>query len=376
MRKIILTILMIALLVTLTGCNREKKGSENSGEDLTPTTQPQATLPPEGTPGDEEIGKAIGEEGVITLEDYFPIEADTEYVYEGSGNEYASYRRFIDYIDIENKKLQTRTNNGGTETVRVIQIKDGALSVINLASETYYRANFMSQESTDGAEVLLMEPLTKGTSWQLRDGSKRYISAEKVPVTTPYGSFDALEVTTESEDSITQDYYAIGVGLIKSIFRSEGLEVSSTLSAVNKNAVLTQPLTLYYPDADEKIYTEQSELVMSTGTEVYSVLEKAMKAEPPKATYLPLMGKNTRINSLVIEEDNILHVDFSREFVTEMNAGAGYELLILQSVTNTLGTYFGTSKVLITLEGKPYESGHVLMNEGEVFEVNMDKVMP
>jgi len=118
-----------------------------------------------------------------------------------------------------------------------------------------------------------------------------------------------------------------------------------------------------------------SELALPTGSDVLTVLEEAMKKEPPKDTYLPLMSKNTKLNSLTLEEGNILHVDFSRAFVDEMNAGAGYELRILQSVANTLGNYFGISKVRITLDGKPYESGHILMNEGEVFEVSMEDVV-
>ena len=370
MKKLILLFIMIILLVTLVGCKKEK----NNTEAPSPTIQPSVTLPPEVTPEEEEPEGSEDEEKILTLEDYYPLEADTEYVYEGEGNEYAAYRRFIDYIDPLNKKLQTRTNNGGTETVRVIQIKDGALSVNYLVSESYGRVNYMMEEATEDAEVLLMEPLTKGTTWLLKDGRKRYISAEKVPIITPYGSFDTLEVTTEGEGSISKDYYAVGVGLVKSLFLSEGLEISSTLSMVNKNAVLTQPIMLYYPDADERIYTDWFEGKMKTGTEAIAVLEEALKTKPVKDTYLPLISENTRINSLSVEED-ILHVDFSPEFVTDMNAGAGYELLILQSVTNTLGRYFGVSKVLITLEGEPYESGHVLMNKGEVIEVSMEKVV-
>ncbi len=366
MRKLILSLIMISLLVALTGCNKEKSSDKNGESDLSPTTPPIVTLPPEVSPGEEEV---------FTLEDYFPLEGDTEYVYEGEGNEYASYRRYIDYVDVTSKKLQTRTNNGGTETVRVIRIQDGVLSVIHLEHESYIRANYMDKEAGTEEEILLMEPLTIGTKWQLSDGRWRSITAEKVPVTTPYGSFDALEVTTEGEDDTTKDYYAAGIGLVLSIFRSEELEVSSALSEVKRDAALRQPLTLYYPDVDEKIYTNQSELALTTGEEVQSALENAMKAEPPKDTYLPLISTNTRINSLNLLEDGNLHADFSREFVTEMNVGAGYELLVLQSVTNTLGNYFGVSKVLITLEGKPYESGHVQMNEGDTLEVRMDNVV-
>jgi spore germination protein GerM len=371
MKKLIISIIVVTILLLLAAFSKIKKDEDR----LSTTPQPTITLSPEVSKGEDKTEDATEEEEKLTIEDYFPMEADTEYVYEGEGNEYAAYRRFIDYIDNENKKLQTRTNNGGTETVRVLQIMNGSLSVIYRMDECYYRANFMNQAAGDDTEVLLMEPLIKGTKWILRDGSKRSITGEKVPVTTPYGSFEALEVTTEGESGATKDYYVVGIGLVKSLYQSEGLEISSELSAVNKGTALTQQLMLFYADADEKIYTVQSELSLKTGTDSRSVLEEAMKKAMPKTSYLPLISANTKLNSLTLEKDNTVHADFSGEFVTEMNAGAGYETLILQGVTNTLGNYFGTDKVLITLDGKPYESGHILMDEGEVFEVNMDQVV-
>jgi hypothetical protein len=53
-----------------------------------------------------------------------------------------------------------------------------------------------------------------------------------------------------------------------------------------------------------------------------------------------------------------------------MNAGSGYESLILQSIVNTLGGYYGVDKVYITIENKPYSSGHIEMKKGEVFKVD------
>lgn len=372
MKKLIIPIIVVTLLIILAAFSKIRKDDDR----FSTTPQPTITLSPEVSKGEEKTEDVVEVEETLTIEDYFPLEADTEYVYEGEGNEYAAYRRFIDYIDVKNKKLQTRTNNGGTETVRVLQIMNGSLSVIYHVDECYYRADFMNQATGDDSEVLLMEPLIKGTKWILRDGSIRSITGEKVPVTTPYGNFEALEVTTEDESGgTTKDYYAVDLGLVKSLYQSEGLEISSELSAVNKDTALTQQFMLFYADADEKIYSVQSGLSLKTGTDIRSALEEAMKKEPPKPSHLPLISSNTKLNSLTLEKDNTVHADFSGEFVTEMNAGAGYETLILQGVTNTLSNYFGTSKVLITLDGKPYESGHILMGEGEVFEVNMDQVV-
>jgi spore germination protein GerM len=85
-----------------------------------------------------------------------------------------------------------------------------------------------------------------------------------------------------------------------------------------------------------------------------------------------LLGPNVKINSLYLNKDNVVYVDFSKEFTTQMNAGSGYELMILQCITNTLGEYYGVNKVYITIENKPYSSGHILMKKGEPFIVNTE----
>jgi len=372
MKKLLATISVLLLLLLLSGCNRAKQ-NENNTTTITPTAQPVVTMTPTVTPEDNKADAVINEK-TLSAEDYFPLEADTEYIYSGEGNEFAAYNRYIDFIDLTAKRIQTRTNNGGTETVRVIEVKDGKASVVFLQNECYYRANFMDR-TNQKEEILLMEPLIEGTNWTLPEGRKRFISGTKVPVETPYGSFEALEITTNETDGTTKDYYAVGVGLVKSVYEADQMRISSNLDQVNTNRAFTQNITVFYPDADEKIYTEQVTLSFKTGDDIVLAIENAIKKETTKDTYLPLLSADTRINSLYLDEDNIVHVDFSKEFVTGMNAGAGYELLILQSVANTLCNYYGVNKVSITLEGKPYESGHVLMREGEVLELNMENVV-
>jgi hypothetical protein len=365
MKKIILIMSMILMLALLNGCNKDKEDNEGNQNTQTPTTQPEITQPVE-----EE------EEETLRIEDYYPLQADTEYVYVGEGNEYASYNRYTDYLDKDNNIIQTRTNNGGTETVRVIEIKDGKVSVIAIVNESYYRSNIMDKEvSEDESEILLMEPLVKGTEWELPDGRKRFISETETNIDTPAGSFRALEVTTLSEDSTVKDYYAYQVGLVKSVFESGDLEVSSLLGEINTDTPFTQTIDIFYPDVDEKIYVEQMTLSFRTGDVTSQVLQEAISKEVEKESYLPLTSTNTKINTLELGYDNIVDVDFSEELVKEMNAGAGYETLILQSITNTLGNYYGVTEVSITVDGKPYESGHVLMKEGETFKVNMDAVI-
>lgn len=373
MKKLQITASVLLLILLLSGCNRAKQ-NENNSTAVTPTTQPVVTLVPTVTPEDNNADAVIDEK-TLSIKDYFPLQADTEYIYSGEGNEFAAYNRYIDFIDLTANRIQTRTNNGGSETVRVIEAKDGKVAVVYLQNECYYRANFMDKTNQKEEEILLLEPLVEGTKWTLPDGRMRFISSTKVPVETTYGSFEALEITTNETDGTTRDYYAVGVGLVKSVYEADQMRISSNLDQVNTNRAFTQNIAVFYPDADEKIYTEQVTLSFKTGDDIVSAIENAIKKETTKDTYLPLLSADTRINSLYLDEDNIVHVDFSKEFVTGMNAGAGYELLILQSVANTLCNYYGVTKVSITLEGKPYESGHVMLREGEIMELNMDNVV-
>jgi hypothetical protein len=369
---------MMLLLVLLTGCKKESQNGEENAGTPTPTTQPLVTLPVEDVTDEDSSGTDTeNTEDNSIIQDYYPIQADTEYVYTGEGNEYASYRRYTDFVDSTNNKIQTRTNNGGTETVRVIEIKDGKISVVSIVNECYYRDNIMDNNTAalEEPDILLMEPLVQGTKWTTPEGDNRFISGTEVPIETPTGSYKAIEVTTESEDSTTKDYYVPQVGLVKELFQSEAMEVSSTLSEINTATPFTQTMEVFYPDSDGKIYVEPITLTFHTGDDTKEIMQEALRKEGSKDSYLQLASANTIINSLKLGEGNIVNVDFSTEFVQEMNLGAGYEELLLQSVTNTLGNYYWVQKVNITLDGKPYESGHVLMKEGETFTVDMEKVV-
>lgn len=65
----------------------------------------------------------------------------------------------------------------------------------------------------------------------------------------------------------------------------------------------------------------------------------------------------------------MVYIDLNKAFVTEMNAGSRYESMILQSIANTFGHYYNSDKVVLTIENKLYESGHVAMKKGEYLKV-------
>jgi len=381
MKKLKITVAMMSMILFLVACGA-------NGSKDTPVETPQETPQEEPAQEEAETPAEAPEEGAetpseapveeeakeLTVEMLYPFEADTYRVYEGKGNEYASYDVYVDFM--QSDRIQIRENNGGTEIVRVLEKKDGMLKEVIFEPETYYKENFLTKEANTD-RILLMEPIEVGTTWK-NDNETNTITAVDKEVVTPYGTYLAVEVTrvtkNEKDEYTNIDYYAEDMGLIQSLNIGEGYEVSSSLQKVEKNAVQKKVVNFYYPNAmDERIFLYRKEIEFTTNDIPRILIIEAYKELPKEAA--PVLTPNTKVNYLYLNQDGMVYVDLSRDFMNEMNAGAGYESLILQSLANTFGDYYGTSKVMLTIDGDTYESGHILLREFEPLEVNYDSIV-
>ncbi|WP_034549505.1 GerMN domain-containing protein [Carnobacterium funditum] len=302
--------------------------------------------------------------------DYFPETANKQYVYVGEGNEYASYNVFTDYE--ANNRKQTRTNNGGTEVVKVLALEENQLIVLLNQGEIYTRENCLERQTTnenEEIEILIKKPIKAGTSWETIGERTRSITAINVSVTTPVGTFETIEVTTEGTEDKEMAYYAPNIGLVKSVFASEGYNVTSTLSEI-KDASLVQIIRFYYPESDgETMSFVDKKVTFKTNDVTRKKIEEAYK-EVPNDKVGNVLSKNAKILSLYLNKDGHVYVDVSKELTSEMNAGSAFETLIIQSLVNTIGGYYYTNEVYLTVEGKPYSTGHIQMKKGEPFIVD------
>lgn len=296
------------------------------------------------------------------ISDFFPFNENVNMVYEGEGNEFAAYTTYIDFL--KGDRIQIRTNNGGTETVKVLENKDGELRMLLEIPETYYRMDLTDTQGQE-AEIVLKEPLETGTSWSLPDGSTREITDMEADVVTPLGNYKAMEVTTTSSENVVKDYYAKDVGLIKTVYEVEGDEITSTLKEIVEEGTWDFTLTAYnyqLTNTDIRSTNEDLPVSLKTNEDVRGILETEFRDEG-------LMSAGTMLLSLARDEKTgMLTADFSKSFVTEMNAGTSKEIGVLSSVINTLGAHFQVQKVRITLEGESYSSGHIQLDADEYFE--------
>lgn len=313
----------------------------------------------------------------VSVGDYFPFKENAHLTYRGTGNEYAGFESYVDYIN--NGAIQLRTSNGGTESVNVYVVENGAVKKVFKQDETYYRYDFTGERTMN--EILLMEPLAVGTSWTLDNGAARRITAVNAAVTVPYGTFTAIEVTTTDKDSTIKEYYAAGTGLVKRVFTSNedpSSPVTSELERFEEGSPLNQNARFYYPDFNNnKVAYIEKTIEFYTGDNIVSKFEYEFKHVPAGSKLTPVMPEGATINSISYNRNTrVVTVDFSNKFITEMNAGSALEGMILNSVANTLGYYFATDKVAITINGGRYESGHFLFDTGKYLPMDLEGAIP
>lgn len=309
---------------------------------------------------------------ISNVKEYFPINNNVRYFYDGKGSEFASLQMTVDYTD--ETKVQQRWNNGGTEIVSVLAYENDKIVETFSMGEIYYRENFLNR--SEKHEVILAGPIKKGNTWTLSDGKVRTITETAKVITTPYGQVESVEVTTEGSSGKTVSYYAKEIGLVKTVTIAGKDEVSSTLNRIVKNDTVYTPIRFYYPNInDDKIYYDERKIAFQTNDNpAEKFLEELRDTAPYECGFV--FTKNTKINSLIFNLSESVKLDLSEAFLTEMNAGSGYEAMLLKCIANTFGYYFNASKVLLTIDGKEYSSGHIYFEKGETMSVDFSGTEP
>ncbi len=335
-----------------------------------PTASPSPAPPSPSAPPESPAGP--------TVTDYFPFKGDVTMTYEGTGIEYAGYVSTVDFI--KSDAIQVRTDNAGTVTVSVYALEDGALVRVFSRGETYFRQDFTDQRNM--SEVILPARLELGTQWTQSDGVQCEITSAEAAVTVPYGSFTALEVTKTYPDSTVKEYYAKGFGLIKSEFTSASdpsFTVISQLASYEEGKPAAQTVRLYYPSTRaERIEFVDEIFELYTGDAMAPKLGDALKNPPGDGGLAAVLPPRAAINSMTFDPENwLVTVDLNGAFLDDMKAsGSSREGIILECVANTVGGYYQTDRVQITIDGGTYESGHFLFESGDFLPFDPDNAVP
>lgn len=289
------------------------------------------------------------------------------YHYEGSGNEYASFTWNPQFN--EENYYQIAKDNGGTVMLEVYEYTDDEIIRVHSQGEGYYRDNLTSiwgLDSFEESEVILKAPIAVGTTWTNGDTTYEITALDK-EIEVPAGSYQTIEVTMETEQTVTKRYYAEEIGLVYEQTEIEGSLIESKLAKIETDTLETISLTVYQPDDQlmglDKIDTE---LALETNEPARMALKELLSGNVEGMDHVFILPDESEINYLFLNKDNIVEADLSDEYISKMNVGAGAEQFFLQGLVNTLAAYYGVQDVLLTIDEEPYESGHISLEEGQV----------
>ncbi len=310
----------------------------------------------------------------IKVSDLIPFKENVKLIYEGYGNEFASQEVFFEYID-ENM-AQLKIINPGTNSIRILQKTSDQIKEVYYEGEFYHIEDMRSVKPIKDI-IAIKEPVEVGNSWMVENSYKREITGVGVEIETPYDSFNAVEVTTTLDGGAKSiNYYVEGIGLVATIYSAnDGTQVKTLLSDIT-NGPMERDIVVFYPEDSQQFDTVfvNHKLLFNTNDSLESVFENIFKY-PVKDGLIALISEDTVINSIRFERNTWrVEIDFSKELIPGWNVGSSLEAELLKSIVNTLGDFFDTDSVYITIDGKPYESGHIALKEGEEFIVNYNGI--
>ena len=317
---------------------------------------------------------------LVKAAELFPFASNVHMKYKGTGNEYAQYETYVDYI--REGVMQLRNSNGGTVSVIVYKHEGKSVKKVYQQGEIYYRHDFTSKVNRN--EILIKEPIVKGNSWILSDGAVRTITDIRKQLKLPSGDYTAVEITTERADTIQKDYYVLNKGLVKTDFaaKDNSYVVTSELEQYEMGAPYRQRLRFYYPFMDfhlERIFYIERDIELYTNQDMKKIFEEQLKLVPTGSGLTRTLTLSTKVLGYTIDETyGSVIVDISSDFVREMNAGTTLEGMLLQSIANTFGHYYQKAKVGLRMDGRDYESGHFLFRAWEYLNVdyNINQFQP
>jgi len=342
--------------------SQENKDKEKSVEDVTKSPSEES--------GDES-------EAANELEQWLPKTPNVERIYTGEGSEFAEFTTYPQFI--HENTVQIKHQNPGITTYSIYEYREDSIVEISTHHGGLMRDDFANTAKTsdsEGEEIILKALIEVGTQWEDRDGQSVEITATDLELAAPNGTVPGIEVTTTTIDQDGYEgkihrYYGKDIGLVKEVTElgsDAEMTVTSTLTEYNTDTVEKIPFTLYaldYQTLDQAVEIEM-EFELKTNDPIRLALTDKLKEElDNEATNL--LPDKAMINYMYLDDDRIVHVDFSKELATEMQAGASGELEILYRIVDTIANLYQAEAVNLTLDGDAYnKGGHVHIDKNQL----------
>lgn len=342
--------------------SQENKATDESAEDTTESSAEDSN----------DKSEAVNE-----LEQWLPKTPDVERIYAGESNEYAEFSTYPQFITEDS--IQFKNQNPGIISYHIYEYREDRIVETFTHHGGLMRDDFANTAKTsdsEGEEIILKTPIEVGTQWEDRDGQSVEITATDLELAAPNGTVPGIEVTTTTIDQDGHEgkiyrYYGKDIGLVKEVTELSSdaeMTVTSTLTEYKPDTVEKIPFTLYaldYETLDQAIEIE-TELELKTNDPIRLALTDKLKEELDSEV-TNLLPNDATINFMYLDDNNVVHVDFSEELATNMQAGASGESEILQRIVDTIANLYHAEAVNLSLDGGAYDKGgHVHIDKDQL----------
>lgn len=311
------------------------------------TTVTEETATDEVVSDSEE--KLPTEEVIVSLDnelaDFTYIVEDALYHYESlDGENYQDiYKVYID-----DNTFVTISNLDGNRFTNKFYYDESEFRMIS--QEPFERLNiddFQVNESAEYQTLLFRKPLTKGDTW-VTNGVDFWVSSLDYKGFTISNNLSDLHFELDRGLTI-YDLKDYGVKLeLQGVSDDVLLDVPIRIDLINEQNLASEDVNI-----NIGIETNQDLVVMFNG--IYE--------NPTVSGYASPMPTGTKILSIELNElENYVHIDVSKAFQNG-NWGSSVESEVLKAISDTFCDFYNVDKVMLTVEGESYQSGHVVLED-------------
>ncbi len=302
------------------------------------------------------------------LWDYAPYLSNQIKQYSNGNQNSATY---MNYSQNDNAQSQIQWRQQGAVVTQVFVIGEGQIQQVTSTTNLNPYDNVLSSvdtlQTTD-SQIILQEPLTVGTEWTDASNQTSEITALYDAMQTEAGVLtNVIEVTRISDDRVQKDFYAQNQGFVGR-WTSESLEEPGEywqLVSDTRNVMLTHPITLFEPDDSQTELVRQSE-----GAFAFQTNGSLAKAFEHMFRELGIIDATITVNDVYIDSQNVATIDFSPGVVAVLNNYEASEEAVIRSIVYTMGNFFQTEKVRLTVNGNGLLPNSIPYPDQGIYEVS------
>lgn len=176
------------------------------------------------------------------------------------------------------------------------------------------------------------------------------------------------ELYTSLKGDLPNGYFDVDYNSAIEYSKDNYINDSSTSSSNIKN----MNCRIYYYDVNEDMYYFKDKSIEVVDSALVTALTKEIKNLPSKNFFDfkdDLAVKSAKLNG------DTLTVNLSGTYYNILTrVGSGPEASALKTLALTYGYNYNVSKVIILVDGNPYEGSHIILNNGEAINTNVTNI--